>query len=224
MEIRFLRKEDRKTHIWFFWKKNGGWGDVAQSRHRRETPSLESARDSKQQVLLFPTWFTSWLCTLSQESAVHQHLHFPKILLPPTCLLRNNSCLAEPPGAMLQNRGTYRSQTSSPPPPPLLFLSTARPVFHSSRPPSSFWSSKYHLGATSRTFLAMLRGFLAGYGPQHTPPMGFVLFLRGFSHRDTQPSRPPSSSHPESKAPVPALPLPHPGTITQRMILPQKPQ
>lgn len=110
---------------------------MAQSRQRRETPSLESARDSKQQVLLFPTWFTSWLCTLSQESAVH-HLHFPKILLPPTCLLRNNSCLAEPPGAMLQNRGTYRSQTSSPPPPPLLFLSTARPVFPSSRPPKLF--------------------------------------------------------------------------------------
>lgn len=54
----------------------------------------------------------------------------------------------------------------------------------------------------------MLRGFLAGSSPQHTPPMGFVLFPWGFSHRDTHPSRAPWSSHTQPKAHVPASPAP----------------
>lgn len=169
---------------------------MEQSRERRETPSPESPRDSEQQVLFLPTWFISWLGTLAQESALH-HLYFPKILLPSTCVLRNNSCLTQPWGHAAEQRH-FRSQTSSPPFPPLLFLSNVLSFLHSSRPPSS---SKYHPGATPRTLLAMFQGFLTGYSPQHTPPMGFVLCLRGFSHRDTQPSGPLSSSHPQIPGP-----------------------
>lgn len=72
----------------------GGGEDMWNKADREETPSLESPGDSEQNVLLLPTQFISWLCTLAQESAL-PHLHFHKMLLPPACLLRNNSCLAQ---------------------------------------------------------------------------------------------------------------------------------
>lgn len=72
MEVGFLRKEDRKTHIWLEKKMGGGEGGVGEEMWNKadgeETPLLKSPRDSEQEVLLLPTRFISWLCTLPQES------------------------------------------------------------------------------------------------------------------------------------------------------------
>jgi len=118
---------------------------------------------------------------------------FPQMLLPPTCLLRSNSCL-------VAQRHLQKSD-KQPSSPTTTFSFFCSPLLSQVKAPKLLLKLPTPPRSHTNNPPALLQGPLASYSPAHAPPLSFALFLRGFSQGDTQPRKPPPPPRPPTQGP-----------------------